>query len=438
MNQETQNSLQTLEQELQRLRAAVDHIDQAKGIAQKVLVAVAGVQKKYAEHLDALLELHKSTVEHLGADSHSRFDEVGAAARRHILESAARAKKLFEEQQAEMQSALNEAGETASVRLADLSARAEQLLTHAGESIRKAVSDAGSTAAEHVSTLGFQVQKLIEELGADANRLLEDSGRNAGAQLESHSAKAGHLLEDFGATARSQVMELGARAHKHIEELGGKSSAGVERISALAESGVKDALTEAKHALEETNAHSIKVFAAIKKSYDQHTLEFEKLSSSTDGVIASAAKLVRAIDAIDFPEKLHAIQTDIRGLHSNLNSAISRTDALDKSMGKSLRELADDIVGKIGRLEMFTEKIVRTLGEETEHRLRDQQEEIKRTRILVIIMLVLNVVIIAGLFMLWSREPAPVVQPPAQTTVDTTDTSLPVEAETEPARRKNR
>ena len=55
MNPETNASLQALEKELERLRSAVEHIDTAKTVAQKVVGAVAQIQKKYAEHLDALL-----------------------------------------------------------------------------------------------------------------------------------------------------------------------------------------------------------------------------------------------------------------------------------------------------------------------------------------------------------------------------------------------
>lgn len=406
MSQETHEALHTLEKELERLRAAVDHIDQAKGIAQKVVVAVAGVQKKYSEHLDALLGLHRSTIEQLGSSTTSRFDDLGAAAKRHILEAAARARKQFEDHSAEVQRALNEAGHTASERLIELSVRADQLLTQSAGSMKQLVEEAGSSAGGHVSQLGVQVRQLIDELGERTKRLMDDSTRDMALQLHSNSEKAGRLLEDFGETARSQVLELGARAHRHIEDLGSSASIRIEQLGELIRTGMQDSIVDAKKALEEANSQSIKIFAAIKKSHDQHTLEFEKLSVNTDAVITSAAKLVRAIDAVDFPEKLQTIQNDIRSLHFNLNSAMSRIDALDKSLENSLRAFTDDVVSKLGRVEVFIEKTMHSFEETTNRRFRDQQEETKKNRLMMIILLVFNIIILAGIVLLWSRDDA--------------------------------
>ena len=57
MNPESLAALAHLEQELERLRGAVEHIEQAKSVAQKVIAAVDVIPKKYAEHLDALLDV---------------------------------------------------------------------------------------------------------------------------------------------------------------------------------------------------------------------------------------------------------------------------------------------------------------------------------------------------------------------------------------------
>ena len=105
MNPETLASLQSLEQELDRLRSAIDHIEQAKSVAQKVVGAVAGVQKKYGEHLDALLALQQQGLEQLHSASTIHFEEWNTSAKRHILESAARARKQLEEHDADARAA---------------------------------------------------------------------------------------------------------------------------------------------------------------------------------------------------------------------------------------------------------------------------------------------------------------------------------------------
>ncbi|MFA6235432.1 MAG: hypothetical protein WC824_14750, partial [Bacteroidota bacterium] len=75
MNPDSQASLLALEKELERLHSAVEHIEQAKTVAQKVIGAVGLIQKKYAEHLDALLEVQKEAVREAGSVQQERFDE---------------------------------------------------------------------------------------------------------------------------------------------------------------------------------------------------------------------------------------------------------------------------------------------------------------------------------------------------------------------------
>jgi hypothetical protein len=439
MNQETHDSLVALEKELERLRAAVDHIDQAKGIAQKVLAATAGVQKKYADHLDALLGIQSATVEEMRDTAKTRFDDLESAAKRHILDAVARARKQFEDHELQVRQALDTAGTRASERITELTTRAEQVLQQSGDVLRKAADDSVATSGKSMTEHAQRVRELIEEVQSRSRSLFDETGRSISAQIQSNSNKTTSQIEEFAATARGQVLELGARAHKHIEELSTKANAGIEQIGALARSGVQDALFESKKALEDANAQTIRIFASIKKTYDQFSRDFEKLSVNTDSVIASAGKLVRTIDAIDFPEKLQAIQGDIRALHFNLNAAMSRIDALDKSMEHSLRELADDIVGKLSRIEGFVEKTVRTLSDDTERRFREQQEEIRKTRTLLVVVLLINIIIIAGLAMLWFTQqsdaektaPIPVVQDTL--TVDTPPEETPAEA---PRRRR--
>lgn len=412
MKQETNEALQSLEKELGRLRAAVDHIEQAKSVAQKVLVAVAGVQKKYAEHLDALLGLHKSVLEQVGSDSQSRFDELGAAARRHILESAARAKKQFEEHHAEVLRSLNGASQRSADTFSQLAVRAEQLFDQSADTMRQLVQDSAAVADGQLSAMTEKVKQLVSELDGRLHRVAEDNGRLLSEQIRDGGEASSRLQEELAGTARAQVLDLGARAHKHIEELGGKATTRLEELQDLVHKGMQSAIADAKRSLEEANTQSIKIFAAIKKTYDQQALDFEKLSAGTDAIIASSGKLSRSIEAVDFPEKLKSIMADIRSLHFNLNSAMNRVDALDKSLESSLREFADDVVGKLSRLEMFIEKGLRTFEEATEKEFRLQRESIGRNRTFLAVILALNVLLLMGVYVIWSGTDKPSTRQP--------------------------
>jgi len=391
MNPETIASLQTLEKELERLRAAVDHIDQAKTVAQKVLGAIAGVQKKYSEHLDALLEVQKSMAAQLSSDARSGLDEAGANARRHILDAAARAKKHIEEHDAEMKRLLAEAGISASEKLVEMSGKFDELVKGSGDAMNQRIEAVGIEVGKHVGELASQVRQQINELATRAARLMDEAGGHSTRQTE-----------EFGSVARAQVVEIGARAHKHIEELGSKSSKHVDHIAELAKTGINEAVVDVKRALEEVSSQSIRIFAAIKKTHDQQTTDFEKLSVSTDAVIASAGKLVRTIDNIDFPERLQTIASDIRSLHFNLNGAMSRIDGLEKAMEVSMRHITDELAAKLSRLEMFTEKTVRTLEENVERQFREHREQANTTKILLIFVLVISLLLGAGLYMIWN------------------------------------
>jgi hypothetical protein len=438
MKQETNEALQSLENELGRLRTAVDHIEQAKSVAQKVLVAVAGVQKKYSEHLDALLGLHKGTLEQLGSDSQSRYDELGAAARRHILETAARAKKQFEEHNAEVLRSLEGASQRSADTFSELSVRAEQLFDQSADTMKQLVRESASSADGQLSAMAEKVKNVVDELDSSLHRVVEENARLLHTQIRDGGEASSRHLEEFAGTARSQVLELGARAHRHIEDLGGKATTRLEELQNLLHTGMQDAIADAKRTMEEANAQSIKVFAAIKKTYDQHTLEFEKLSAGTDAVIASSGKLSRAIEAVDFPEKLQAIMADIRSLHFNLNSAMNRVDALDKSLETSMREFADDVVGKLSRLEMFIEKNMRTFEDSTQKEFRQQRESIGQNRKFIWVLIALNVLILAGLYMVWSgkSEPATTPQPTVQQEAIHDTVFVPQEEPEKPKRRR--
>ncbi|MCZ7558579.1 MAG: hypothetical protein M5R41_19500 [Bacteroidia bacterium] len=407
MKQETTEALQSLEKELGRLRAAVDHIEQAKSVAQKVLVAVAGVQKKYSEHLDALLGLHKGALEQVGTDSQARFDELGTAARRHILETAARAKKQFEEHHAEVLRTLEGTSQRSADTLSQLSVRAEQLFDQSTDAMKQLVRDSATMADGQLAVMTEKVKKLAAELDGSFHRVVEDSAQLLHEQIRKGGDASVRHIEDFTGSARSQVLELGARAHKHIEELGGKATSRLEELQDLVHHGMQTAIEDAKRSLEEANAQSIKIFAAIKKTYDQQALDFEKLSAGTDAIIASSGKLSRSIEAVDFPEKLKSIMADIRSLHFNLNSAMNRVDALDKSLESSLREFADDVVGKLSRLEMFIEKGLRTFEEATEKEFSLQRESIGRNRTFLAVILALNVLLLMGVYVIWSGSDKP-------------------------------
>lgn len=437
MNPETLASLQSLEQELDRLRSAIDHIEQAKSVAQKVVGAVAGVQKKYGEHLDALLAMQQQGLEQLHSASTMHFEEWNAGAKRHILESAARARKQLEEHDADARRAIAEAGEAAARTLQELTYRAEQLLDSAERSMARAVEDSSNAAGQQVRNLGTQVKSLLEELTARTSRLMDEAGGGVSRKIEDIASQVHRNIEEQTTSAHSHIVDLAARAHRHVEDFGTKAGSQIEQLGQLAASNYRDAVSESRKALDEASQQSIRIFASIKKTYDQQAMDFEKLSVSTDAVIASSAKLVRTIDAIDFPEKLQTIQSDIRSLHFNLNGAMSRIDALDKSVEASLRALADDMVAKLGRLEMFTERTVRNLNDENERRFRDQVGDIQRTRTLVTVLLVLQLLTLIGLFLVWNKdadEPAqPVQQRIEQAPPDTTP--APVE---EPKKKRNR
>lgn len=407
MHPESQAALAALEQELEHLRSAVDHIDQTRSIAQKVVEAVGLIQRKYIEHLDALLAVQKDAVREAGALRQEQFDELSAAARRHILESAARARKYLEEYNAEMKQGIVAEGEVATATVREVAQRAGGLIASTSE----------------------QVRGQLEDLVADVQQQLERMHGQAAEHIMAGSSSAARHIDEIAGRAAGAVQGLDARARGHLDELG-----------VLAKGSVQDILTQAKETIEEAGNQSKRIFAAIKKTQDQQTTEFEKVTVSADALIASSGKLVRSIDAIDFPARMQSIESDIHSLHYNFNSAMSRIDALGKSNEEAMRLFGEEIAGKLGRMEMFTEKAVRTHGDEVEKRFREQDAQVRNLRLLLLVVLLLNLLVAVGVLLLWNR--APEVPPPA-TPVEqiATDTlPAPTEQATEdtppPARRR--
>jgi hypothetical protein len=445
MNPESQASLLALEKELERLRSAVEHIEQAKTVAQKVIGAVGLIQKKYAEHLDALLQVQKEAVREAGSVQQERFDELGAGAKKHILESAARAKKYLEDYNAEVVKAIDAAGETAGGTVRDVALKAGNIIQTAGTRIEelsgkagKLIEDSGSRIGKMLQAAEQQVGDTISSAGTQAQTQISVSGTQLQAQLQELLTRVRDQIKALNDSAAKVIQESGDNVARRIEEISGKATAAVEsidakakshvaEISSLARTNISEIMMQAKTSIEDGGNQSKRIFAAIKKAQEQQSIEFEKVTVSADALIAASGRLVRTIDAIDFPARLQTIESDIRNLQSNLNSAMSRLDALAKSNEQAMAAFSGDVVAKLGRLEMFTDKAIRTQGDEMEKRFKEQEKQIGTTRTILIIILLLNILIAAGTFMVWSdsREPA---TPTEQVATDTTDTlSMPVE-----------
>ena len=374
MNPESQAALAALEQELERLRSAVEHIEQAKTVAQKVIGAVVVIQRKYGEHLDALLEVQKEAVREAGSVQQVRFDELGASARRHILESAARAKKYLEEYNADVLRSIGSAGDAASASMHDVALKAGGV-----------IESTGSQLQLQLQTLLDGVEQRIETMNTSAQKLIEQSGSSADRHIDAIAGKAAAAVEG-----------LDARARAHVEEVG-----------VLAKSNLHELLKLSKESIEEAGNHSKRIFAAIKKGQDQQTTEFEKVTVSADALIAASGKLVRTIDGIDFPARLQSIESDVRSLHYNFNSAMNHIDALGKSNEQAMAAFSDDTVAKLGRLEMFTEKAVRSHSDEVGKRFTEQEAQVGKLRLLLIVVMVINILIAAGTYLVWSGSQAP-------------------------------
>ncbi len=439
MNPDTKTSLLALEKELERLRSAVEHIEQAKAVAQKVIGAVGLIQKKYAEHLDALLEVQKDAVREAGSVQQERFDELGAGAKRHILESAARAKKYLEEYNAEVVKAIEAAGETAGgsvrdmaqkagsliqtagTRMDEIAVRADRIVSDSGERIGKMLEDAGQQVESRISGAGSEVQSQIANAGAQLQGQLQELLMRVRDQLNTLNDTAAKVIQESGSNAAHRIQEITSKAASVLETLDSRAKHHVEEIGTLAKTNLREVMLIAKNSVEDAGSQSKRIFAAIKKTQDQQTNEFEKVTVSADALIAASGRLVRTIESIDFPSRLHSIESDIRNLHGNLNTAMSRLDALAKSNEQAMALFSNDVVAKLGRLEMFTDKAIRTQGDELEKRLKDQERQIGGMRTLLIIVLVLNLLIAAGTYLVWSGKNH-TVAPTEQITVDTTDT----------------
>lgn len=463
MNPESQAALASLEQELERLRSAVEHIEQAKTVAQKVISAVGVIQKKYAEHLDALLDVQKEAVREAGAVQQVRFDELGAAARRHILESAARAKKYLEEYNAEVlhsieasaasaEGMLREASQRAGdiigssgSRMEELSARADQVIVRSGQRLGELTEQAASQLQQTITASGGVVETQIADAGAALRRDLHELMAGVRGQLESLNETATAWIQESGNIAAGNIDEIARKATDALEGADKRQRAHVEELAALAKTSLRELQAEARGSVEEAGNHSKKIFAAIKKTQDQHSTEFEKISVSTDALIAASGKLVRTIDAIDFPARMQSIEGDIRSLHYNLNSAMSRLDALEKANEMAMASFSDEVVAKLGRLEQYIDKSVRTHNDEMEKRLKEEEAQIGTMRMLLIVLLVVNILIAAGVYLVWSGDDAAAAMPPVEQLVpDSANTVMPAEEAAPPAEaapkkgRKNR
>jgi len=403
MNPETNASLQALEKELERLRSAVEHIEKAKTVAQKVVGAVAQIQKKYAEHLDSLLASQTEAAERIGDGTQERFEEISNSARRHILESAARAKKYLEDYNAQASHVFEAAGETAGEQVVQIAQRAAEIVQQAGEQFEQLTDRTGAM----VDDAAGSIKDKIGNAGSKIERDVQDFVGKLQEQINELNAAAIRAVQHAGNLASQKVAEVGSKTSTAIEQLDGRAKEHVDEMGAIARSNIQEVLRHAKTSLDDAGNQSKKIFAAIKKTQDQQTSEFEKVTVSTDALIAASGKIVRAIDAIDFPSRLQAIERDIQSLRSDMSSMTSRLDTLEHSTKTSVSKMSEDIVGKIGRVEMFTEKTVRTLSDDVEKKFTQQQKDISGTRTLIILVLLVNILIAVGLFMLWNRDPEP-------------------------------
>ncbi|GEM_PF-1576423 len=420
MNPETLASLQALEKELERLRSAVDHIDQAKSVSQKVVGAVALIQKKYGEHLDALLAAQKEAAEQLGEGTQDRFEEISGSARRHILESAARAKKYLEDYNRQMREALDSAGSIAGDHVEEISSKAADVVRDAGAQLEKLTEQSselldsfrreseeqilrsGEKIEEDVRNLLQQLREDFDELQRSAAQSVQKAGGAAAKHANDITEKARSALDAMDASARQNVQEITAETRTALEKLEHSVKRHIEEVGVLAQGGVKETAALARSAVEDAGNQSKRIFAAIKKAHDQQITDFEKVTVSSDALIAASGKLVRTIDAIDFPSRLQGIENDIRSLHYNFNTAMSRLDGLEKSTEASMASMGDEMVGKIGRVEAFTDKTIRTFSDEVEKRFAEQQKTLGATRVIVMLLLLLNLLMAAGIYMLWS------------------------------------
>lgn len=437
MNPETLASLQALEKELERLRSAVDHIDQAKAVAQKVVGAVALIQKKYGEHLDALLESQKSAAEQLGEGTQERFEEISGSARRHILESAARAKKYLEDYNRQMREALDSAGSIAGDHVEEISGHAAEVVRNAGTQLEKLTQESSElldsfrreSEAQIIRSgekIENDVQHLLRQLHEDFDALqraaaqaVQKAGAAAAEDVSDITDKARNAVESMDATARQNVEAISAQARKAIEKLESSMKAHIEEIGVLAQGGVKETAALARTAVENAGNQSKRIFAAIKKAHDQQITEFEKVTVSTDALIAASGKLVRTIDSIDFPSRLQSIENDVRSLHYNVNSTMARLDGLEKSTEAALGGMGEEMVGKIGRVEAFTDKTIRTFSDDVGKRFEEQQKTLGAMRLIVVLLLLLNLLMAAGIYMLWSDTSEQESAPARMEAVDT-------------------
>ncbi len=423
MNPETHASLQALEKELERLRSAVDHIDQAKAVAQKVVAAVGLIQKKYSEHLDALLDAQRDAAAQLGEGSQQRFDEISGSARRHILESAARAKKYLEDYNTQFMQALESARDASDGHIDRIAQEAGGIVETAGSRLEEltvkaaaVVSGTEKKSAEAIRAAADKISAQLQATGAAMEDRVVDLLQRVEEKFAETEASAAELLRESASAAAQRIAEVGKQTATAVEQLDTRARHHVEEVGTLSKTSLQEIRQYAQNSIEETGNQSKKIYAAIKKAHDQQITEFEKVTVSADALIAASGKIVRTIDAIDFPSRLQTIESDIRNLDYNLNSAMSRLDALEKSTENALASFSNEVNNKLGRLEAFTEKTIRGMNDEIEKRFAERQQQAQGTRTLVIIVLVFNILIAIGLFMVWSgqsdnSDPVPVETP---------------------------
>jgi len=423
MNPETHASLQALEKELERLRSAVEHIDQAKAVAQKVVAAVGLIQKKYSEHLDALLVTHKDAAARMGEGNQERFDEISGSARRHILESAARAKKYLEDYNTQFTRALEAAREASGGHVDRIAKEAGSIVSDAGEQLSSltarataVVVDSGNKTDALLRKAGEQMGEQLRDAGSNIQHDVEEMLRRVREQIADLQSTTSKLLQDTGNIAAQRIAEVGKQTAEAVEKLDVRARHHVEEVGTLAKTSLQEIRQYAQQNIEDTGNQSKRIFAAIKKSNDQQLTEFEKVTISTDALIAASGKIVRTIDAIDFPTRLQSIESDIRSLHYNLNTAMSRLDALEKSSEDSMAAFGEEVVNKLGRLEAFTDKAIRTMNDAAEKQHDEQQKQVQGMRMLIILVLVLNILLAIGLYVVWnsraaSADPVPVEMP---------------------------
>jgi hypothetical protein len=68
---------------------------------------------------------------------------------------------------------------------------------------------------------------------------------------------------------------------------------------------------------------------------------------------------------------------------------------------------------------MFTEKTVRTMNDAVDKRFEEGEKGIRGTRSLLLAVLILNIIIMIGVFLVWSSDPEP-VETAVPMVVDTT------------------